>query len=376
MHLITGHSGSAHITSANDGAVNAHVFGNGSYVFDSREKFEPVIVSATEIQINSGEGLHNGRYFEIAAETHDTVAIDTGSIGTNRIDLIVARYSIDGESGIETMQLVVIKGTPAQNPVAPAFNSASILDGASVSDYPLYKVTIEGITLKSVTPLFTIRKDIVNDVLINNAETVAQIAEDNQQTVEAVQTSNVATKEAIEQSNAETKAEIKADNASTLAGVQTSNAETLAAVQASNAETKAAVQAKVDTVLTATVIWEAEDIYDNQWGTDISHPSINGYKYVEVMYRHLETVGITPVVKFLSTGKLPVMDGNKIDGQMIYIDTCVAKCRPLRIVGKKTYTSEANTSVTVMTRDPETSAASLSIFSDTTLGIYKILAYK
>lgn len=190
MHLITGYSGTPHITSANDGEVNAHIFGTGSYVFDSRTRFSADIISNNVININAGEGLLNGRYFEIVTGGHDVANIDNGSAGVNRIDLIVARYTKDNESGIEDMFIHVIKGTPSATPEAPAYESGNILDGVGIADFPLYKVNIEGITIKSVESLYAIRKDIVADVKEANAITKADILADNANTLAKIKADN------------------------------------------------------------------------------------------------------------------------------------------------------------------------------------------
>lgn len=192
MHLITGYTGTAHITAANDGAINAHVFGKASYVFNSRDKFEATIENNNTINIGSGEGLFNGRYFEIASGSADVANIDNGTSGTKRIDLIVARYERDNDTNIESMNVVVIKGTPGTNPVTPAHNTGNILDGVGIADYPLYKVEINGLSITNVTKLFTIREDIVADVKADNAETLAEITADNAQTLAEIKADNAA----------------------------------------------------------------------------------------------------------------------------------------------------------------------------------------
>lgn len=48
MHLITGYSGEPHITAANDGAVNSHIFGRESYVFNCKDKLLAQLVDETQ----------------------------------------------------------------------------------------------------------------------------------------------------------------------------------------------------------------------------------------------------------------------------------------------------------------------------------------
>lgn len=268
MHLITGYSGEPHITSANDGQVNAHIFGKEKYVFDSRDKFSADIVSNNIVRIHSGEGLLNGRYFEIAEDSTENANIENGTAGTNRIDLIVARYEKDDESKIETMTLTTIKGIEGTNPYPPAYEQGNILDGVGVADFPLYKVTLESLTIKSVEPLFEIRKDLVTDVKENNANTLEAIKVDNQQTVEAVVTSNQ--------------------------------------------QTLAVVDEKLSSTLLYKEIWtnpnETVPLEDS-----IRHDSINGYKFVEILFRIIgDEESEEDLLQYFSSGKIPVFDNNKV----------------------------------------------------------------
>ena len=155
MNIITGYRGEPHITSAQDRAENQGTFGEGSYVLDVGSKLEATAVSATEIRIADGVISHQGCLAIIENGTYDTLAISNGSQGVKRIDLIVARYSKDADTSVESMSLVVIEGTPSSStPTAPSYNEGDIQDGDSPVDMPLYQVKLDGITLDSVTAVF------------------------------------------------------------------------------------------------------------------------------------------------------------------------------------------------------------------------------
>jgi len=382
MHLITGHSGTAHITSANDGAVNSHVFGGGSYVFNTRNKFAASIISNNEIRIAAGEGLHNGRYFEIASQTYDTASIDNGSLDTNRIDLIVARYSKNGETNVETMTLVVIKGTPASTPVAPSYNSASVLDGATVSDFPLYKVTIEGIAVKSVTSLFTVRNDIVEDVKQDNASTLAGVQQSNASTLASIKADNATTLASIKADNATTLSGIQTSNASTLSGVQTSNAETLASVQQSNAETVATVNTKVNSVMTETELYKYTGDLSNQSNKSATISNISAYKYVEIIYATLDPLASS--TKYYSSGKIPVVASGSnytintvLECNIFAVDTAVWHNRPVSISNTAlTIGKGKRMSLYTIDEDPQQNTFDYLANSVYSCSVYKILGYK
>lgn len=71
-----------------------------------------------------------------------------------RTDLIVVRYSKNLGTGVETMELAVIKGTPASsNPQRPSYTSGTIAEGDTLVEFPLYDVNISGISITSVERL-------------------------------------------------------------------------------------------------------------------------------------------------------------------------------------------------------------------------------
>ena len=85
------------------------------------------------------------------------LTIANGTQGYRRNDLIVARYTKAASTGIEAVNLVVIKGTPkASNPADPAYNTGDIITNhAATVDVPLYRVPLNGLNVQELVPLFT-----------------------------------------------------------------------------------------------------------------------------------------------------------------------------------------------------------------------------
>ena len=85
-----------------------------------------------------------------------------------RVDLIVARYEKNQDSGIESLDLKVIQGTPSEsNPAAPQYTEGDIQAGDYVADMPLYQVIIEGLNITEVKEMFKVigsNKDLSNKV--------------------------------------------------------------------------------------------------------------------------------------------------------------------------------------------------------------------
>lgn len=156
-HLVTGYAGYEHITSADQGSFNASFFGKGQYVMESGNQFSASITSNSTVRILDGDLLMYGRHVRIAPDTYEDMTIETGTSGKKRMDLIVMEYSKDSSSGVETAQLKVIKGTETTGTATmPEYTNGNILEGATLNQMPLYKVNLDGVTLKSVTKAFTV----------------------------------------------------------------------------------------------------------------------------------------------------------------------------------------------------------------------------
>ena len=154
MKIITGYGAAPHVTEQQFRNQNMGTFGSGTYILDVGSKMAATVVSATEITIADGIMIGEGNTAEISYGTSETLAIDNGSQGMLRTDLIVARYTKNASTSVESMSLVVIKGTPAaSNPATPAYNEGRIADGDNPVDFPLYQVNIDGISITSVDPL-------------------------------------------------------------------------------------------------------------------------------------------------------------------------------------------------------------------------------
>lgn len=157
MHLITGYAGEAHITAADQGSLNAALFGEASYVLNRGSKLAATIVSNNSITIADGDIMMQGRHARIEEGETVELTIENGSQGNYRNDLIVARYTKDASTGVEAVNLAVIKGTPAESdPADPEYTSGDIINGnVLTADMPLYRVPLNGLTVQTLVPLFS-----------------------------------------------------------------------------------------------------------------------------------------------------------------------------------------------------------------------------
>lgn len=156
IRLITGHTGSAHVTSNDVGSFHAYTLTDGMYVLNRGEKFAATVLDNNTIRIKDGDLLMQGRHVRQKPGEYTDVTLENGEFNRKRIDLIVVRYSINNVTGVESAELTVIKGTSdASTPSAPTCQSGSIEDGDTV-DMPLYSVALDGLSVTSTTSLFSV----------------------------------------------------------------------------------------------------------------------------------------------------------------------------------------------------------------------------
>lgn len=156
MHLITGYAGAEHVTAADAGSLHIAIFGTGQYVLDRGNKFAATIVTNNTIRIADGDIMMQGRHVRLAEGSYVDLTIDNSAQGMMRNDLIVARYTKDASTGVEAVNLVVIKGTAAaSNPADPAYTAGDIInDHVALNDMPLYRVPLDGLNVQTLVPLF------------------------------------------------------------------------------------------------------------------------------------------------------------------------------------------------------------------------------
>jgi hypothetical protein len=164
LHLVTAHKDEPHITAENQGALNIEIFGSDDFVFDVGRSLEASAISNNLVRIYDGRGMMEGRFFELNEGDYEDMTIENGTQGQKRIDLIVARYSKDSQSLIETISFEVIKGTPSATPVQPSYNDGSILAGDTLVDFPMYAIHLDGIAIENIEQLFEV-KDGIGDAL-------------------------------------------------------------------------------------------------------------------------------------------------------------------------------------------------------------------
>lgn len=150
-YLVTGFTGQD-VTASLDAHMHAALVGAGSYVTALGSQLAASIVDANTIRLADGALFFQGLFACIPTGQTADVALESGSQGQNRLDLIGFQYTKDVTTGQEQGTFVALKGTPvAGTPEAPAYTVGDCLSGAVSAFLPLYLVRLTGITVESVT---------------------------------------------------------------------------------------------------------------------------------------------------------------------------------------------------------------------------------
>lgn len=157
--IITARTGTAHITPAQDASWHRGTFGLPTCVIDdpALEGFSTEIRNNNEVWVRSGIAQNQGRFWWVPVNTYDSLQIENGTQGMNRIDRAVMRFTVDQENGTQSCGWEVIQGTPTSgNPVAPAYTQGDLDNNELISDMPMFLIRLTGINLVSVTAEYEI----------------------------------------------------------------------------------------------------------------------------------------------------------------------------------------------------------------------------
>lgn len=171
MKIVSGRTGSPHVTSQQFRQMLEGIIGQGSYIITSGENLKPELSSNNLLKIRSGMMAHHGCISCVDIGTYDEVTLANGSQGMKRIDLIVNRYTRNAEIEVENCSWKVIQGKPvASNPAVPAYTSGNLQNGDLVDECPVFEVHYDGINVTEVKSLLSVT-DGLSELNSNLAKT-------------------------------------------------------------------------------------------------------------------------------------------------------------------------------------------------------------
>lgn len=158
MELVTGFQGKNHVTAEQIADFNRGIFGNAA-ILPVGSKMAVEIQTANRITVKDGAAVFDGREVYIGYGKNEAVNLTSGTQGKKRNDIVVVEYKKENESGVESVALKVISGTPSSaTPVDPAVNDVDIRTGTTRSEKPFCRVRLNGTAIEGIDMLVEVKE--------------------------------------------------------------------------------------------------------------------------------------------------------------------------------------------------------------------------
>lgn len=143
FEIVDGMTGTKHISSDDLAALNTATVGKADCVLEYGDDFKLTMASVNSATLGTGVGMVGGKRFWNQAAV--SLTVQSGTQGQKRNDLVVARYA-KTSAGIESIEPVVIKGTPSADAAADPEVTAN--------DLKLWRIPLDGINAGAPVKLF------------------------------------------------------------------------------------------------------------------------------------------------------------------------------------------------------------------------------
>ena len=154
----TAAAASPHIYAYDQALINNAIIG-GDAVHEMFNNLLATKVSNNIVTIAPGTFSIQGHFGYVPYGTTESMTIENGTAGQKRNDLICAKFKRTIDTDV--ISLVVVKGTnSATTPVDPTIIQQDLLVGGTERLFPLWRVSIDGIDITTLTQLFTVQKNL------------------------------------------------------------------------------------------------------------------------------------------------------------------------------------------------------------------------
>ena len=162
MQIVTGKTGTPHVTSQQFRQFIEGTVGRGSYILNSAENLEPELVTNNKLKIRSGMMCHHGNLSVVEIGTYDEVTIPNGTQGMKRVILIANRYTRNEETGIEECEWHKFIGVsdPDEFKEVTSYTEGNLQDGDLVDDCPVFEIHQDGLNVTEIKKLLSVTPDI------------------------------------------------------------------------------------------------------------------------------------------------------------------------------------------------------------------------
>lgn len=148
VELVTGYAGANHVGADEIRKLVRSLAGKGNYWCESAPTVS--MTDSNTFHCTAFYAICGGGLFRIEA-TDLTVA--NGSQGTKRNDLVCVEYDKDTSSGVESAQLVVVKGTAGTTAADPTLTTGDLVSGCTKAQFAMARISLSGITVATPTLL-------------------------------------------------------------------------------------------------------------------------------------------------------------------------------------------------------------------------------
>lgn len=162
MQIVTGKTGTPHVTSQQFRQFIEGTVGQESYILNTAENLEPELVTNNKLKIRSGMMCHHGNLSVVEIGTYDEVTIPNGTQGMKRVILIANRYTRNEENGIEECEWRKFIGVsdPDEFKEVTSYTEGNLQDGDLVDDCPVFEIHQDGLNVTEIKKLLPIAPDI------------------------------------------------------------------------------------------------------------------------------------------------------------------------------------------------------------------------
>lgn len=141
----------AHIAAEDDAFIHRVITGADSGILGN---LQCVKVDNNTVRLSGGGVSNYGYILWIPDSETLELAIDNGTIGYNRIDIVTAVFTRGGNSTADTHVLKVIKGTATTGTAtAPTLSASNLLNSGDINQIAIFNVYISGTEITKITQI-------------------------------------------------------------------------------------------------------------------------------------------------------------------------------------------------------------------------------
>lgn len=152
--ITTSEESLGNITAADDAAIFQSLIGSDG-VLNIGSKFATTVISNNKVRVADGVMCVGGHMGRTAYGDYNDMTIENGVSGQNRNDIIYAKFLTSGSA--DTFTLGVKKGTGTTGTATdPSLTQGVLYENATLREFPLWRVKLEGLSIVAVEQMFTL----------------------------------------------------------------------------------------------------------------------------------------------------------------------------------------------------------------------------